>query len=133
MDKRTFRVHSFKLLFQVEFRELEPVEEAVQVYAQENTLSETDVQALVSRLCDVMAKQEELDKQIEAYSKGWALERIGKAELAILRLAIYELLYDEDTPDAVAINEAVELAKSYTDEKAPAFINGVLGQVTRNK
>lgn len=133
MDKRTFRVHSFKLLFQVEFREMEPVEESVQVYAEENKLSEKDVTELTARLCDVMAKQKELDQQIEKYSKGWALERIGKAELAILRLAIYELLFDDETPDAVVINEAVELAKSYTDEKAPAFINGVLGQVTRNK
>ena len=61
--------------------------------------------------------------------KGWRLERLGKTELAILRLAVYELLDDNDIPTSVAINEAVELAKIYCSEEAPRFVNGVLAKL----
>ena len=67
-----------------------------------------------------------IDESIEKNSNGWKLNRIGKAELAILRVAVFEILYDSDIPDKVAINEAVELAKEYADPKSAAFINGVL-------
>ena len=61
--------------------------------------------------------------------KGWTIERIGKAELSILRLAVYELLFDELIDKAVAINEAVELSKKFCDEKSHSFVNGVLARI----
>ena len=76
---------------------------------------------------------EELDALIEAHSREWALSRIGRVDLAIMRVAVYEILYREDVPTAAAINEAVELAKLYCGEKASAYINGVLGGIVRDR
>ena len=72
---------------------------------------------------------DEIDKIIDGISEGWKLNRIGKAELAILRLAIYEIKYDDDIPEKVAINEAIELTKLYCDEEARKFINALLGKL----
>ena len=66
---------------------------------------------------------------IGAHSKGWKVDRLGKTELAILRLAAYEILKDDDIPKSVAINEAVELAKMYSSDEAPRFINGILAKL----
>ena len=73
--------------------------------------------------------RDEIDEQISAHTNAWNLERLGKAELSILRLATYEILLDEQVPRKVAINEAVELAKKYCNEKAAPFINGVLSKI----
>lgn len=133
MDKRGFRTNLFKVLFQFEFCDPEQMQEKLSLFLQEEGIvREQDYKSLEKKLMDIMNHLPELDAKIEAYSNGWKKERIGKAELAILRLAIYEVLFD-DIPDAVAINEAVELAKLYTDEKAPGFINGILGKVAREK
>jgi len=69
----------------------------------------------------------ELDELIERHSRGWSLERIAPLELSILRTALYEALHREDVPVAVAIDEAVELAKQYCGADAPGFVNGILG------
>lgn len=131
MNKRGFRTNLFKVLFQIEFCEPEQIQDKLSLFLQEEgNVREQDYKNLERKLTDILNHLTELDAQIEAYSNGWKKERIGKAELAILRLAIYEVLFD-DIPDAVAINEAVELAKLYTDEKAPGFINGILGKVAR--
>lgn len=81
----------------------------------------------------VSEKTEELDEVISKYSKGWKINRLPKTNLSILRLAIYEIKYVEDTPDSVAINEAVELAKKYSGNDDAPFINGILGAVVRDK
>ena len=118
MDKRGFRTNLFKVLFQFEFCEPEQMQDKLSLFLQEEGIvREQDYKNLEKKLTDIINHLPELDAKIEAYSNGWKKERIGKAELAILRLAIYEVLFD-DIPDAVAINEAVELAKLYTDEKA---------------
>ena len=78
----------------------------------------------------VVANAEEIDACIRQYSRGWSLERITRVDLAILRVAVYELLFG-DVPEGVVINEAVLLAGEYSTEKAGAFINGVLGSVAR--
>ena len=77
----------------------------------------------------IIDKTEELDQMLESASKDWKLSRVGKAELAILRVGAYEIRFDDDIPEKVAINEALELAKKYCDEKAVSFINGVLNQL----
>ena len=74
----------------------------------------------------------EIDKQISALSNGWKLERISKVDLAILRVAVYEMLFSGDISQGIAINEAVELAKRYGAEKSPKFVNGVLGGISRS-
>ena len=74
-----------------------------------------------------------MDTLIEQNAVGWRLSRIGKVDLSILRLAIYEMLCREDVPESVAINEAVELAKKYSEPKSKQFINGILGSISRSK
>lgn len=75
----------------------------------------------------------EIDDTIEKYATNWSIKRMPKADLAILRVAVSEILYHDETPNAVAINEAVEMAKKYCTEDSRKFINGVLGSVERNK
>ena len=70
-----------------------------------------------------------MDEKIAAVAKGWKLNRMGKVELTILRLALYEMLYDDQVPGKVAINEAVELAKKYGGAESPQFVNGILAKL----
>lgn len=81
----------------------------------------------------VFAHKQELDATIEQHAKGWSLKRISKISLAILRCALCEILYSEDVPEKVAINEAVNVAKKYEDPETVSFINGVLGGFVRAK
>lgn len=74
---------------------------------------------------------DEIDKTIEAHLDKWKIDRIGKADLAVLRVAVAEMVYVDEVPEAVAINEAVELSKKYGDSKSPAFVNGVLGRISK--
>jgi N utilization substance protein B len=78
-----------------------------------------------------MDRVPELDARINEVAEGWKTRRMGKAELTILRLALYEILYDEEIPQKVAINEAVELAKKFGGDDSPSFINGVLAKLVR--
>ena len=75
----------------------------------------------------------EIDDSIEKYSNGWKLSRIAKVDLAILRLAVCEMEYDESIPVSVSINEAVEISKKYSNFDAHKFINGILGNLNRSK
>lgn len=77
-------------------------------------------------------KADEIDAKISSNSKGWSLERISSTALAVLRVAICEILFMDDIPNASAINEAVEIAKKYDEDSTVSFINGVLGSVVRS-
>ena len=77
----------------------------------------------------IVEKVISIDEYIVKYSKDWSIERMSRVDLAILRVAIYEILYKDDIPSSVSINEAVELAKKYSHEDASSFINGILGSV----
>lgn len=134
MERRQFRTNIFKALFQAEFHTKEEMEQVVGLFEDsEGITKEKDRKQLHDRLMDILEKQQQLDEQIADYSNGWKLDRLGKAELTILRVAVYEILFDDSVPDAVAVNEAVELAKLYAEDKAPGFINGILGQVVKAK
>lgn len=76
--------------------------------------------------------REFLDSTIEKHTSGWSLARLARVDLAILRMAIYELAFTPNTPTSVIINEAIELAKLYGDDEAPAFINGLLASASKN-
>ncbi len=97
-------------------------DDEIPVYA-----SEADRAYIASKVKAVFRMLPEIDEKIAAGAKGWKVNRMPKADLAILRLAVYETVYDETIPPKVAVNEAVELAKIYgNDERSPGFINGVL-------
>ncbi|MBR0086320.1 MAG: transcription antitermination factor NusB [Lachnospiraceae bacterium] len=97
------------------------------------SVPEEDQQEIRARVMAVYEKLPEIDQKISEQSKRWKINRMPKTDLAILRLAAYEILYDENVPDGAAINEAVELAKVYGSGDSYKFVNGVLGGIVRNK
>ncbi len=92
-------------------------------------IEESEMASLTERARTIYSMHEELDKQINAFVTGWKTHRMGKAELAIIRLALYEMKYDDEIPLRVAINEAVELAKTYGGDDSSGFVNAVLGKL----
>lgn len=130
MSRRSAREHAFTLLFQWDFSESEDMKEQMDFYLEQiEDLQEADKIFILQEVEGVLEKKEQIDGLISKYAKGWAITRMAKVDLAILRLAIYELCYREDIPNSVAVNEAVELAKKFSGDEAPAFINGILGKV----
>ena len=117
------------MLFQNEFYGAEEFEEQRDNFLKEKSLSEKKQREISDKLENVIHMLPVIDEQISAKAKGWKIDRIGKTELAILRLAVYEAKYDDSIPVGVAINEAVELAKQYGGENGASFVNGILGKV----
>ncbi len=120
------REQAFCLLFQSLFN----TDENFEIY-EENIESVGDYARSIA--LGVEEKKDNLDGLIEKYSKGWKVKRLPKVNLAILRLAVYEILFVDDVPESVAINEAVELAKKYSGESDYSFINGVLGALVKGE
>ena len=130
MTRRALRENIFRILFRVEFNSIEDMKEQIDFsVADIDELVDEDRDYIIQKTNSIIGLLGDIDDIIMEVSSGWKIERIGKAELAILRLAIYEMKYDEGVPFKVAINEAVELAKIYCNEDAKSFINGVLAKV----
>lgn len=130
MNRRELRESIFQLLFMTEFNPSEDMGEQKELYLDgiEN-LQEKDQAYIQDKFEKIRDKVQEIDEILNQASKGWKTSRMGKVDLTILRLASYEVLFDEDVPAKVAINEAVELAKKFGGDDSPSFINGVLGKV----
>lgn len=130
MSRRELRKTIFLMLFRIEFNTREELQEQMEMFLEEKPeINEADSDYISHKVNAVLDLLEEIDETIMKICTGWRLERLGKTELAILRLAVYEMLKDEDIPKGVAINEALELAKIYCSEDAPRFINGVLAKL----
>lgn len=129
MTRREMREYLFCLIFQNEFYPAEEFAEQRDNYLQEKSLEDGERKEILDKLEALTGYLPEIDKKISSHSKGWKLDRIAKAELALLRLAVYEALYDDSVPVGVAVNEAVELAKQYGEDNASAFVNGILGKI----
>ena len=131
MTRSEMREHVFKLIFRVPFHDKNELREQIDYYFDDLTdVNEKDYEYIKNKALLVCELSDELDEKINSVSEGWPVDRIGKAELAIMRLAVYEMLYDDDIPVNVAINEAVELAKSYgSDDNSASFVNGVLAKL----
>lgn len=130
MTRRELREQIFYVLFRVEFHDVEEMPEQLQMYEEMLVrCSEKDTNYIKDKVNDIVAHMEEIDSMINQVSEGWKTTRMGKVELSLIRLAVYEMKYDESVPVKVAINEAVELAKNYGTDGAPAFINGVLAKL----
>lgn len=131
MTRRALREQIFKIVFRAEFNSMDEMMEQIGFSVSDiDKLGEEDESYIVDKSDKILAMLDVLDKEIVRISDGWSIGRIGKAELAILRVAIYEMLYDDDVPYKVAINEAVELSKLYCNEDAKSFINGLLAKVS---
>ncbi len=126
MTRREAREALFALLFEMSFC---AAEERSALYEKECEWQTLEADAYIGTgYAGVLLNQEKIDGMISGASHGWKLNRLAKVTLAILRLGCYEICYT-DIPYSIAINEAVELAKKYDDDKAPAFINGVLNKI----
>lgn len=132
MSRRSARKNAFFLLFQMDFSEAAEFEQVKEVFfaEKEAPVEEREKSFILSEVEGVQEHMEEIDGIIEQSAKGWDLSRMNKVDLAILRLAVYEMKFGE-TPVGVAINEAVELAKKFSSDEAPAFVNGVLGKAAQ--
>ncbi len=134
MTRREMREHTFRLLFLKEFYNEEDLGGQVRLYLEEfEDMPEEAKEELGTRVRQIYARVEELDGQINDVAEGWKTRRMGKVDLTIIRLALYEILHDDAVPEKVAINEAVELAKKFGGDDSPSFINGVLGRLVRRR
>ncbi len=121
-----------QLLFQMEVQN-DYDKEIKEKFVQEH-LKDSNQLEYFNKLCDVtVGNLQRIDEKLGAFSENWKVKRMGKVDLAILRLAIAEISFLEDIPDSAAINEAVDLAKKFGGDDSGKFINGILGKVARNK
>ena len=129
MSRRELREQIFKLLFRVEFNSMEDMAEQEQLFFEdEDAAKEEDAVYISDKYHKISEKLSEIDSQLNEKVQGWHTDRMNKVDLTILRLAVYEICYDEDVPTGVAINEAVELAKKFGQDASFGFVNGVLAK-----
>lgn len=130
MGRRELREQIFLLLFRVEFNDLSDMPEQMQLFLADDEIErkQKDTDYITKKYDSIMEKLPAIDEQLEQKAENWNVARMGKVELTILRLALYEMQYDEDVPAGVAINEAVELAKKFGQESSGAFVNAVLAK-----
>lgn len=136
MSRRELREQIFKFLFRVEFHGREEMPEQQRLFFEDYALEgrripDADAQYISDKGNKIIERLDEIDEMINERAKGWTTQRMGKVELTILRLAVYEIVFDEDVPTGVAINEAVELAKKFGQEESFAFVNGILAKFVK--
>lgn len=125
-SRTTARRLAMQAIYQSEVSHID-VYEALNALFEEETLIDESKEFSKKLVLGVIGKKEELDIKIAELSKNWAINRISQVDKSILMLALYELYYEKETPRPVVINEALELAKKYSDENSARFINGILG------
>ena len=137
MSRRDARTAAVKILFGYSFSVTDgspdSIEKLIEEYMQDFDDSEGGAAEEYIYLCDVVrgtvSHIDEIDSLIKDCLKGWTFERLGKTDIAVMRVAVYEMKYRDDIPESISINEAVEIAKKYCDDESPSFINGVLGSI----
>lgn len=130
--RRKARKRALDVLFEAEQRNLIPMNLLAQRLALSG--SQTPLPQYSVTLVEGVAEHlERIDEIIATYSQGWTVDRMASVDRAALRIGVYELLWQEDVPDAVAISEAVEMVTELSSDEAPSFVNGLLGRVLRMK
>lgn len=130
MTRHEARETAFIILFEKLFRTEESVQDIVSSAAESEFFEVNDY--ILSVTAKAVEKEEEINCTIEKQLVGWTLKRISKVSLAVLRLAVCEILYFDDIPVSVSINEAVEITKKYSTAQDASFVNGVLGSVSKS-
>ena len=129
MTRRELRENVFRMLFRVEFHNEGEMSGQLGMMDDElENIKEEDIAYINTKCNEIIAKIPEIDEAINSSTTGWKTTRMGKVDLSIIRLAVYEIKYEEDVPEKVAINEAVELAKLYGTDNSASFVNGVLAK-----
>ena len=133
MGRHEQREQVFMLLFQVEFHTPEDMPRQMKLFLEDNEAisSRKEADYIEERCQSVREKIPEIDKLIDDNTEGWNTVRMGRVELAVLRLAVYEMRYDDDIPPRVAIDEAVEIAKKYGQENSGGFVNAILAKILK--
>lgn len=132
MNRTLMRENAFKLIYSLEIQKVEDIQDQIELYFESNNIKDQEAKNYIEDVITGIEKhQEEILKDIEMNLKDdWKLNRISKMDLAILKLAIYEIKFS-DVPYKVSINEAVELAKKYGEDKSKNFVNGVLASIVK--
>ena len=133
MNRSAIRENAFKLIYSLEIQKTENLEEQIDLFFESNNIEDEQAKKYIKDVIfGINEKLEEILKDIEQNLKeDWKLNRISKMDLSILKLAIYEIKYNE-IPYKVAINEAVELAKKYGEDKSKNFVNGILASIVKD-
>lgn len=145
MSRRELREQVFRLLFRAEFFEENELTEQQRLFLEElahrgsgdmeemdtvpKAASGKDASYIEGKFQSILACLPEIDRMVNEAAHGWKTSRMGKVDLTLIRLAVYEMKYEEDVPTGVAINEAVELAKSYGSDDSASFVNGILAKL----
>lgn len=130
MNRVKLRENTFKLLFCNEFHDKEEMPKQYELFWDNlDNICEEDRNYIEKRVSDVADKMEMIDSFINQVAVGWTTDRMSTVDLTILRLAYYEMKEDEDIPEKVAIDQAIELAKKYGSDESPSFVNGILAKI----
>ncbi len=133
MTRKEARDNGFKIVFEYEFQKLCAEDLLALFYELNPESSKKQTEYLNNLVKMTLEHKDEIDSLIEKYAKGWTLDRISKVSLSALRIGLCELMFNEEMPDSIAINEAVELAKIYEGEKSGSFVNGILSSVYKSR
>lgn len=135
VDRRTeLREATFLILFRLDFYPQEDIKWQIKNFFEgEDAFTEEEKVFIGNKILNIVDVIESIDAGLNEVSVGWKVKRMSKVDLTILRLAYYEITYDENVPVSTAINEAVELAKSYGEDSSPSFVNGILAKVVKNE
>ncbi len=132
MNRRKSREIAMKLLFEMSINK-ENYEDVIENFKEHTDvdLQDADMPYITKVLAGIHNNSKEIDKNIEKHLIKWKLNRLSKMNLAILRISTYEILFEEEIPDKVSVNEGIELAKKYGEDSSPAFINGILAKMIK--
>jgi N utilization substance protein B len=133
MKRRELRTRTFEVLFRYFYYNADQMLEQTELYLdnEDAPLTEGDKQEIRERVAAIVNQLEEIDEIIRSRAVNWSIDRMSHVDLTILRIGVYELKFDEGVPEKVAINEAVELAKTYGGENSSSFVNGVLARIVQ--
>ena len=130
MSRREIREQIFNMLFRVEFYAQEDLTEQYELFAEDlPEIRPADLEYIENKKKKIEEVLEDIDTAVNAVAEKWKTSRMGKVELTVIRLAVYEMRYEEDIPVSVAINEAVELAKKFGGDESSRFVNGILAKL----
>ncbi|MDU1176916.1 transcription antitermination factor NusB [Peptoniphilus harei] len=131
MSRKRARIGAMQALFAMDINN-DFSTDKLEVFLENNNFQGDEVDYINRVVPDILDKLEVVDETIEKNLKGWTMARLAKVDRQILRVAVYEFLYKDDIPEEVSINEAVEIARLYSSDEAPKFINGILGTIYRS-
>ncbi len=132
MGRKYARESTMKLLYQMEIN-LDFSDKAINIFFENNSFNAGERAYIEDAIKVIVENLEEIDSYIDNHIEGWEVHRLARVDLSTLRIAIYEIIYREDIPIEVSINEAIEIAKKYSTDESSKFINGVLGSFVRTR